>query len=214
VSIDQALCAGLSDAERRRAHVTGLDFTHAAGLLNLTFARWERGRKEAKRAASASCPYGNGGQPSREGEEGAEISPEEVLSPAVVEELRRSPLLSAAILKVQGGDQQAGGGEDLNVTTRGQLEGLLSTLERGTPKMRARVRELEAELPGGAISVVARKDDDEGERPDLELTTYREGWRNRPAGTRVVCGYVSILQACLVKEGGSYKVLATYMMAD
>ena len=211
--LDESLRGQLTAAELRRAHVIGLDFIYVAGRLKMAFARREMNRKEAKRAA-ASRPSGDGRELSRGDEEDPESSPEEILSPAVVEEFRRSPLLSSSILEERGGELERGEGEDLNIATREQLADLLSTLERATPKMRARARELEAGLPGGAPSAVAREDDGEGAWPDLELTTYEAGWENRPAGTRVVCGYVSALQVCLAKEGGRYKVLAAYMTSD
>lgn len=214
--LDDALRQDLSAAERRRSNIAGLNFIYVSGRLNLAFAQSEKNRKAAERAAAAARPSAAGGEPRPEVEEEEDDEPslEQLLSPAVVEELRRSPLLAGAVFGEKDGGGQEEDGEDFQITSHQQLDDLLTSLERVTPKMRSRVRELEAGLSDVPLSVVARADEGEGESPDLELETLEDGRMNRPAGTRVICGYVSILQVCLVKEGGRYKVLAAYMAAD
>ena len=206
--LDESLRDQLSAAERRRANVAGLDFIYVSGRVILTFEQVEKNRRAAKRAAAASRPRAADGRgPSGADDDEAEPSPEEVFSPAVFETFRSSPLL--AEMFPEGCDE---GGEacesrDVYIKTHGQFDEVLSALERATPKMRARVRELEAELRGATVSAVPREDENEGEWPELELRTLETSWRNRPAGTHVVSGYISIMQVHLVKEGGRYKVI-------
>lgn len=213
--LDGTLREQLTAAERRRAHVAGLDFIYTAGRLNLAFELARKNRKAARRAAAAASRTHAGGQESpRDDDEDAEPSPEELLSPAVTEVFKSGPL--TAELFPEACDE---GGEtceqrDVEIKTHGQLDELLSTLERATPKMRARVRELETELGGAPVSAVARGDEGAGEWPDLSRSSGEAASKNRPAGARVVVGYVSLLQVLLVKEGGRYKVLAAYMLAD
>ena len=210
--LDETLSEQLAAADWRRAHVAGLDFMYVAGRVTLAFELREKNRKAAQRAEAASRPPVGGGEPPREGGEDAEPSLEELLSPAVTEVFKSNPLLAAALSADSGGgDEDRGDGEGLKIKTREQLVELLTTLEHATLKMRARARELEAELPGPPLSAVPREDEDEGELPELQLTTLEKEWRNRPAGTRLICGYVSILHVDLVKEGGRYRVLAAYV---
>jgi hypothetical protein len=211
--MDQSLRGQLTAAEWRRANVTGLDFLYVAGRLYLTFEQVQKNRKAAKRDAAASRQIADGREPQHDDEEDAEPSLEEILSPAVVEEFKKSPLCRS-ILGRDCGEENAADDGDLEVTTHEQFDALLSTLERAAPKMRARVRELEAELGGAPVSAVPREDEGEGEWPDLSLSSAEAESKNRPAGTRVVVSYVSLLQVLLVKEGGRYKVLAAYQLAD
>lgn len=219
--LGESLRGQLSAAELRRAHVAGLNFVYVLGRLSLTFDLREKSRRRAERAAASPRP--DGGEPSGEAAEDAEYSAEEddadpsfaeLLSPAVVEELKSSAQMSAAILGGDGGEGKAGAHEELEITTHEQLDVALSALERATPKMRARVRELETDLPGAPVSAVPREDEGEGELPDLSLSSAEAESKNRPAGTRVVAGYISFLQVLLVKEGGRYKVLGAYLLAD
>ena len=213
-SLDKPLREQLTAAEWKRAHVAGLDFIYVAGRVSLAFELAQKNREAAKRAAAASRQTAGVREPRPADEEDAEPTPEEIFSPAVFEVFRGSPLLAEMFPEeCDGGDEQCAGG-DIEIKTHEQLGELLSTLERATPKMRARVRELEAELGGAPVSAVSREDEGEGEWPDLSLSAAEAESKNRPAGTRVVCGYVSLLQVCSVKEGGRYKVLAAYMLAD
>lgn len=207
--LDGPLRGRLNAAERRRAHVAGLDLIYMIGRLSLAFERAEENGEAAGRAAPAS-PAAGGVGPPRAGEKNVELSLDEMLLSVVAEEFKNTPL-PAALVEGGGGEGKEGGGEDPLITTHGQLDELLSALERATRKMRSRAKELEADLPGGALSAVPREDEDEGEWPELRLMVTGEVWKNRPAGTRVVCGYLANLHVELVKEGGRYKVLAAHV---
>jgi hypothetical protein len=216
--LEEPLRDQLSAAERRRATLLGLDFIYVAGRLNLTFELREKKSKAERKLNNAPAEkpdaIGSSREPESEGgaesedEGGDEPSLEEKLSPAVMEAFRGSPLGAAFVEEEDG--KADGGGEPTKIETREQFYELIETFERVMPKLRARVKELEAELPGGPPSAVSREDEDEGESPDLKLTILSNEWLNRSAGTRVVCGYVSSLHVDLVEEGGRYKVLAAY----
>ena len=202
--LEEPLREQLSAAERRRAHVVGLDFIYVAGRLNLAFDLREKKTREEKRAAAAAArqPAG-GGETSRGGEEDEEPSLEKKLSPAVVEVFRSNPLTAPLVAK----DGEGGDEESPKIETHEQFDSLVSTFESALPEMRARVKELEDGLPGAPLSAVAREDEGEGEWPELRLMASDAEWRNRPAGTRLVCGYISNLHVHLVREGGRYRVL-------
>lgn len=214
VFVEESLRGQLSAADLRRAHVAGLDLAYVAGRLVLAFEQREKRGKAAAGLASAASPRppADGGEspPGREEGDDSEPSLEEMLSPAVAEVFRSNPLLASAILE-EGKGEQAGGGEPSEIRTHGEFDELLSAIERAMPKLRERASELEAGLPGAPLSAVAPEDEGEGESPDLSLTVLGDEWRNRPAGTRVICGYVSHLHVDLVLEGGRYKVLAAYV---
>lgn len=205
--VDKELSAALTEDQFRRAAVANLDVMYLAGRIYLTFELRKKSAKAADDAPPCEEQEAASCKPSGRGD--TDSSVEEVFSPAVVEVFNGNPQLRALLAEDQDGGE--GGDEGPEITTTEQLLECVETLERAAVKMRARLKELEAGLPGPPPSAVPREDEDEGELPDLELTVLSEEWMGRAAGTRVVCGYVSTLHVDLVEEGGRYKVLAAYV---
>lgn len=210
LALDASLRARLTAAELRRAQAAYLDLVYVRGRLEITLGEWRKSRRAEKRAAAPARTAG--AEPSGEAAETEEASAADVVAAALAEESRSSPVLSAAF--AEGGGENAEAGEEFEITTRRQLDEVLSALERATPKLRARVKGLEAELGGAPVSAVEREDEGEGEWPELQLSLSEAESKNRPAGTRVVVANLSLLQVLLVKEGGRYKVLAAYVLGN
>lgn len=208
----------LSDAELKRAHAAQLDLLYLMGRLHLTFEESKRLEKAGKAARaprrSAEAEKGAGeGDPAAEseGDDDGKLLLEEALSPAVVEALKANPLIAAAWSEDDDAEKESEEDDEKWLpATASQLMEFTSTLEDAAKLLRGRLKDLESRLPGGAVSAVPREDEGEGERPKVQPRVLAEPWMNRPAGTRVVCGYVSILHVHLVKEQGRYRVLAAY----